>query len=287
MQSALPARIRVLKAFSSAITTDRNGVADVVPLACIMWIPWRLLRRKSEAVFRAALLVGLCAVVLGWKSSHAEVDASSTRTDVFRLEGGRLTVRVTEIPRRTVLKRLAEVAGIEIRGVPSPGLISLAFDDLNLEDALRTVLRGQSYTLIFRTGRPSRIDLLRSDGATPPNEAIDDPEARPSSEAPVVSPLIVGDPVEALRAYPAIPVTPRLTARLGRDSASIVDLMEVALDPENIELAPEVISAITQACQDDATLVEEVLAAGEAIGGSGVRRTWERILAEGGVAGRW
>ena len=84
---------------------------------------------------------------------------------VVEAHGDRLTVRAREVSLRLILERIGEIARIKVQvDAPAEERITVEFEDVPLEDALRRLLRHRSVVLIYETvaGPPVTVRVVPS-----------------------------------------------------------------------------------------------------------------------------
>jgi hypothetical protein len=80
---------------------------------------------------------------------------------VARFADGRLSVSATDARLEDVVREVARVAGAEVKGtVATPRQVTIAFEDVPLEEALRRVLGEQPYSLRYERDRLVELALV-------------------------------------------------------------------------------------------------------------------------------
>ena len=118
---------------------------------------------------------------------------------VIRVEDGRLTVKLKDIPLEKVLMGIADQTGIQIICYgPLEGLVSADFADLPVDEGLRRLIRDLDHIFIYGGGEKRNSEpeikkvLVYSKKDKKPNEGLRTsligPQKRPTQGPPVASP---------------------------------------------------------------------------------------------------
>src|SRR5262249_13176831 len=110
---------------------------------------------NRNAVARMALVVGVA-----WALATGQAPAEAPPV-VARFDDGRLSVSATDTPIEDVVREVARVAGIEVKGAaPKPRQVTIALENVPLEDALRRLFGEQPFSLRYQGDRLSEIALV-------------------------------------------------------------------------------------------------------------------------------
>ena len=99
----------------------------------------RMLRAGRDVAPRRSALSACCVVLLvAFRSERSDrkLRRRLRRPDVIRYEGGRLTVRVTDMPLDRLLAEIAAVTHATVRGTVEPRPVAIDFKDASLADGL-------------------------------------------------------------------------------------------------------------------------------------------------------
>jgi hypothetical protein len=114
--------------------------------------------RQGLCVLLAAVLLAGGAVV----AADPEGEETLEETLTVRIDHGRLTLRAEGVALDTVLRAIAQHAGITIvLETPLPDDVSAAFDDVALDEGLRRLLGSRNHVLVYEAGAPNEPALLR------------------------------------------------------------------------------------------------------------------------------
>jgi len=147
-------------------------------------------------------LVGLLFVTLlfslsgGFDPARAEEEPKPEGAFVVKVDGERLTVRLQGIPLHVALKAIERESGVALALLgPLREEITIAFDDLPLEQGLRRLLGNRSYILFYAAAGPGQPAALRQVKVLP--KGREGVRAEGPSEQPRVMPSRpagLGDP---------------------------------------------------------------------------------------------
>jgi len=147
-------------------------------------------------------LVGLLFVTLLFSSSggldpaRAEEEPKPEGVFVVKVEGARLTMRLEGIPLQMALKAIERESGVALALLePLTEEVTIAFDDLSLEQGLRRLLGNRSYILFYAAAGPGHPAALRQVKVLP--KGREGVRAQGPSEQPRVMPSRqagLGDP---------------------------------------------------------------------------------------------
>ena len=129
---------------------------------------------------RAVLIL---LVVLSVGTIGSEAQAETPTPDVIRYEGGRLTVRVTDMPLDRLLAEIAAVTHATVRGTVEPRPVAIDFSDASLADGLTRIFGAESFMLTYASdGTIRTIEMLGKGVPAPPiPSAATDPVAPPAA----------------------------------------------------------------------------------------------------------
>jgi hypothetical protein len=182
---------------------------------------------------RGVLLV-VTLVLAGVLAAPASTPAASAGGPALTLTDGRLTARVMAVPFRQVMEELSRITGVAIRSTGEDGaqLISVTFDDLALDEAIRRIVRDD-FALATGEGGDLEIWLFPRTSA----DGIHAPP--PQDDAKLLLPgLLVSSRLEAVGL---------LAAHAGRDpvaKALLTGLLEGDADPVVRERARRALEAM-------------------------------------------
>lgn len=190
--------------------------------------------------WRGPLLLLVLGVVLGVKPGEAMslrcLAQGAEGWAVVEVEGTRLTVTLDQVPLQEALREIARQTGLRILvNSALDDRLSLAFDNLSVEEGLRRLIRGHSVLFLYTPAGELRevwvyasqpADLLPS---MPSPAAVTAPE-----EAPAFPPTLTDpEPAQRLAAALALTGTEEAEAALG----VVLDLLTPHTDPEIRERA--------------------------------------------------
>ncbi len=172
---------------------------------------------------------------------------------VVALRNDRLTVRVTATSLDEILERIVEPSQAEIRGaLQAPRTVTADFADVPLQDGLTRLLGAQNFLLTFRDdGRLRSLTLLG--GAVEAAGATRVAKTTPET----VPPPAVANPDLMQR---TVPVTGRIRDLVGDDTATLQQLMDLALRQEDPMVRYEALSAGLNGIDGQADLRGRVIA---------------------------
>jgi hypothetical protein len=111
--------------------------------------PWRSL---GEGAVRRLAIVGIVVSTLCGSASAggAREPGGDPATPRIRVEDRRLSVRLSRVPLAQALRAILERTGMDLTVVGDVAEeVTIAFDDLSLEEGLEVILRPRSYVLIY------------------------------------------------------------------------------------------------------------------------------------------
>jgi hypothetical protein len=223
----------------------------------------RFRRHVLSGLAGALWLLGAAAIAAEPEDgAPPEPPASSLRWD-----GDRLAVHATRVPLDELLQEIADRYGADVAGdLATPRDVSVEFDPVPLDDALRRLLGDQSFALVYGAdGRLRQVRLLPTGQAVSP------------APTPVrVNPLMAGDSPEqrlgrVLDAHLPVPVEGRLAQLLGSDGASVRQLVRVALTQADASLRVEAMNVLSTLLDTDARFRMDVVAAVDACDDASLR----------------
>jgi hypothetical protein len=216
---------------------------------------------------RLALCFAVALALVGGPA-RATLAADEPPAKSIEYAGDRLTVRLSRVALSEVLAEVGRQTGAEIRGgLVTPREVTAEFEAVPLPEALHRLLGDQNFALVYgEAGKLRAVKLLGGPQAPPPS--ISFATASPPTTMPRTS-----DPamlVALVSSHPPVPITGRLAAALGTDSATVQQLLETALHSDDaavrsegvrrtlqlLEAEPDLRSAVIGAVKgmDDATL---------------------------------
>jgi hypothetical protein len=205
-----------------------------------------------------AALVALALALGGPARGEEPAQGAEPAKRVVRYEADALTVRLEKARLSEVLDEIGRQAGAEIRGgVREDRDVSAEFDEVPMAEALHRLLGDQNFALVYGEGERLRaIKLLGGPQAAPkvasaPTTTI--PLAPPPNAAMGLTTL--------LQRQPPIPIGGRLAQALGRDSASILDILNAGLRVEDPAARSEAVRVGVQALEGDGEIHRSVMAA--------------------------
>src|SRR5216110_2105720 len=168
----------------------------------------------------AAAIVLLAAAALRPSSARAVAEASPP---MVTYRSDQLSVRLEKVALEDVLAELGRVSGAEIQGAPrEPRDITAQFDDVPLPEALHRLLGDQNFMLTYGEGnRLRRIELFGG-----PQEPGETSSTSPAAGSTMPQNLAVV--ISVLEQHPPVPVTGRLAAALGGNTATFHQLFDAA-----------------------------------------------------------
>ena len=186
-------------------------------------------RRMRKPLPRAAAGLAFAVLVAG--------RAGATDERLIRYQNDTLTVRLDKVPVSQVIEELGRQSGAQIRGqVRAQGTVTAEFEDVALPEALHRVLGDQNFALIYGDGgRLAAVRLLGGPQAglpTPPTTAPPPPQSAQESLAALVA------------RHPPVPVTGQLAQAVGGPTASLQQLIDLALHNEDASLRGEAVRTV-------------------------------------------
>lgn len=152
------------------------------------------------------------------------------------LRGDRLTVQVNDAPLGEVLERIVAPSQADIRGaVQTPRNVTADFVDVPLQDGLTRLLGAQNFLLTYRDdGRLKRLTLLGGPvGETAGTRVVKTtPEPAPPPATPTTDFM-----------QRNVPVTGKIRDLVGDDTATLQQLMDLALRQDDPMVRYEALSA--------------------------------------------
>lgn len=217
-------------------------------------------RHRGRAVAHVLRVPGTCAgrrLLVGLVAGSLLVvfaAASSAAAAVVELTGGRLTVDARDVPLPDLLGLVARRASFRLTFARAPiETVTAAFSDVPLDEAVRRLLRGHSFVLVYEADqRLSEVRLVGPDGAATLSVA-DRRHAGPGESAERAAEIAAPTPVPA-----AAPVHPTPTVReLARTVAEDEDAAVRARATAALAAlgGADAISALRTALEDAAAIV--------------------------------
>jgi hypothetical protein len=175
---------------------------------------------------------------------------------LIRYDKDTLTVRLTKAPLGQVVEEIGKQAAAEIRGrVREEREVSAEFEAVPIAEALHRLLGDQNFALVYGDhGQLRAIKLLG--GPQAPVVAHAAPPATVSASPP--PPL---DFATVIQRHAPIPLTGRLAQALGRDSATLLDIMNAGLRFPDQAVRSEAVRLTVQTVEGDAEIRNAMLAA--------------------------
>lgn len=104
---------------------------------------------------------------------------ASAGPEVFEYRDGFISLKGDGLSLLSLLQRISESAGIELLvvGPVSPRPVTLDMIDKPVEEALRSILRGYSYSAVYSDGSAGRVNIIGARGGSKTN-----PNARNSND---------------------------------------------------------------------------------------------------------
>jgi hypothetical protein len=142
----------------------------------------------------------------------------------LRYADGRLSGRVEQAELADVLAEVARQADLEIRGLSAePEPVSVALDDVPLDEALGHLLAGRSFVLAYAGARPTRVTIFgRPDGS--PLRVLHPTRPSPRRHTPRPPTRAANGSVDS-----EVPLRGRLARALGVERASFPQVMGAAV----------------------------------------------------------
>ncbi|MCW5889658.1 MAG: hypothetical protein KIT14_03820 [bacterium] len=159
---------------------------------------------------------------------------------LVRMDGDRLSARLADVPPAEMLELLRSATGAEVRGAGAdPAPVSVAFDDLPLDEGLVRLFGSRNFTVVFGDdGRVRRVTLLGATADEPP------PVIAPAvAAAPPAVPVVPPSPHRLLNRSVALPVGSRIARHMGTAQATLQQLLDVALHDPDASLRAEAVRA--------------------------------------------
>lgn len=195
----------------------------------------------------ALLVLALVAAV------HAEEPAPAGST-IVTVKEERMTVRVNGVGLEEILVRFSAASGAEIRGgIVNPREVSVEFEDVTVQDGLARLLGDQNFMLTYNGGKLTRVTLMGGALDAPVTKVVKEHDG--SAETPQT--------FAQLMQTRMISVSPggRLSQFLGKDEASLQQLVDVGLRNEDSSLRTEALRMAIQAIDGQPDLNAATVAA--------------------------
>jgi hypothetical protein len=224
-------------------------------------------------------------VVLAMGTIGSGVQAETPTPDVVRYEGGRLTVRVTDMPLDRLLAEIAAVTHATVRGTVEPRPVAIDFKDASLADGLTRIFGAESFMLTYASdGTIRTIEMLGKGVPAPPiPSAATTPSPRPpladeEDQAEILQRTVTVGGALATALGPHPPIGRVLHALVQEHDAAVrAAAREVALETFGRDPAVEAAYLSTLTPVDDAVLAKILRGAGP----EGAAAEWMAALAAG------
>lgn len=113
---------------------------------------------RGPCVLLAAVLLAGGAVAAADTADEETLE----ETLMVRVDHGRLTLRAADVALDTVLRAIARQGGITIvHETPLPDDVTIAFDDVPLDEGLKRLLGARNHVFVYEAGAPNAPALLR------------------------------------------------------------------------------------------------------------------------------
>jgi hypothetical protein len=175
---------------------------------------------------------------------------------VVTVKDERMTVRVNGVGLEEILVRFSAATGAEIRGgLVEPREVSVEFEDVSVQDGLARLLGDQNFMLTYSGGKLTRVTLMGG--------ALDAPVTKVVKEHDPNAPTEPPQTFAQLMQTRMIQVSPggRLSRFLGKDEASLQQLVDVGLRNEDASLRTEALRMAIQAIDGQPDLNAATIAA--------------------------
>jgi hypothetical protein len=162
------------------------------------------------------------------------------------VENDRVTATIRDASVEEVIAAFARETGAVVRGgVENPRTVNLELDDVPVQAALERVLGDQNFALVYRTD--GSVKVLRLLGAA---SEIVLPTAAPTATTVPAAPTAAGFLTKTI----AVPEDGRLRGVVGADSATLQQILEIAVNNEDLSLRIEALQAGITGIESDAEL---------------------------------
>ena len=170
--------------------------------------------------------------------------AAPAAPSIVKVQGDRLTVQLSDVPIDEVLRRIAEPSKADISGaVTTPRNVTADFADVPLQDGLARLLGEQNFLLTYRVdGGLKRLTLMGGSTDAPV-------ETRVVKTTPATPQQTPGDLLQR-----RIPVRGKLKGFLGEETATVQQLMDIALRQDDSGLRFEAMTVGLNALDTQADL---------------------------------
>lgn len=159
--------------------------------------------------------------------------ADDTPALVIHYAGDTLTVRLSQVPLRDVLGEIGRQAGAEIRGgLLNPRDVSAEFDAVSLPEALHRLLGEQNFALVYGEGGRLRAVKLLGGPLGPPPVSFATANAPPVT-VPDTPAGTTGALLGLIAAHPPVPITGRLAAAIGAETATLQQILDTSLHTDD------------------------------------------------------
>ena len=201
------------------------------------------------------LLMSVCVLTLAVERGLAE---QPTHEVVSWCEDGRVSVHAHRVPRGDVVRAIARSSGATLRGEPKDdGPVVTNFERVPIVEGLVRVLGDQDFALVYR--KNGTLGEIRLYGGPPA------PAPSLSSEA--------RDLLELIDRHPQIPISGKVGEVLGRPSASLRELLGIAMENADAATREDAMRIFLGTIDDDADIVSAVTSVDEDVWAEWVQST--------------
>lgn len=215
---------------------------------------------KLACVRAASILVGLA---LAGALAYAAAGDSPPPARVITYDADTLTVHVTKVPLAEVVDEIGRQAAATIRGGVKDASreVTVEFDRVPLADGLHRLLGDQNFALVY--GETGRLRVVRLLGGPQPTSVAKVPAPPPPPPAvPGMNPQQAAMQLAAmLQQHPPVPVAGVLAQSLGRDNATLLEVVNAGLHAEDPNVRQEAVRTGLQAMEGDPEVRNAMLGA--------------------------
>lgn len=175
---------------------------------------------------------------------------SDDRRASIRYAENALSMRVNDMPLADVLHEIGRQSGMTVKGtVPDGRAVTVAFEDIPFQQALRRLLGVQNFLLTYDGRRPSVLEVLAAPD-TPPAVVAAREEKPPARDGVAAAQSIA----TLLDAHAAVALSDGDAAALGARAMPLRRLLDTGVNHVDKDVRVTAIRAAVDALQSDPTL---------------------------------
>jgi type II secretory pathway component GspD/PulD (secretin) len=203
---------------------------------------------RAARIFGGLALAGVLAAVVA-----AEPPPPAR---VITYEADTLTVHVTKVPLTELIDEFGRQANATIHGAvkDSAREVTVEFDRVPIADALHRLLGDQNFALVY--GDSGKLRVVKLLGGPQPTAVVKPPPG--PAVVTTTQPAVALNPQQAamqlaalLQQHPPVPVTGALAQSLGRDNATLLEVVNAGLHADDPNVRQEAVRTSLQAMEGD------------------------------------